>query len=74
DFDTDNAKSFDHKAYASGYTHEGEVGQAGYYKVRLTSYGGIDAEATARTRAAAERYTFPADAGTGHVLVNVGQA
>lgn len=74
DFNTDDAKSFDHKRYASSYTHDGEIGQAGYYKVRLTGYGGIDAEATARTRAAAERYTFPVDAGTGHVLVNVGQA
>ncbi len=74
DFDTGNAKQFDHKAYASTYTHDGEIGQAGYYKVRLTSYGGIDAEATARTRAAAERYTFSQRSGDGHVLVNVGQA
>lgn len=74
DFDTGNAKQFDHKAYAASYTHDGEVGQAGYYKVRLTSYGGIDAEATARTRAAAERYTFSQRSGDGHVLVNVGQA
>ena len=42
--------------------------------MRLTSYGGIDAEATARTRAAAERYTFSQRSGDGHVLVNVGQA
>ena len=76
DFDTDDAKAapFDYKAYAAPYTHAGEVGQAGYYKVRLTGYGGIDAEATALARAAAERYTFAAGAGTGHVLVNVGQA
>ncbi len=74
DFDTGNAKSFDQKRYGSRYTHEGEVGQAGYYKVRLTDYGGIDAEATALTRAAAERYTFPAGKDTGHVLVNVSQA
>ena len=80
-FDTNDAKAkpFDYKAYASAYTHEGEVGQAGYYKVRLTggtgqTAGGIDAEATALTRAAAERYTFAADAKSGHVLVNVGQA
>lgn len=73
-FDTKNSKAFDQKSYASAYTHEGEVGQAGYYKVRLTDYGGIDAEATALTRAAAERYTFPADAAQGHVLVNTGQA
>ena len=34
----------------------------------------IDAEATALTRAAGERYTFPKNAKTGHVLVNVSQA
>ncbi|MEA5668220.1 GH92 family glycosyl hydrolase [Stenotrophomonas sp. MH1] len=74
DFDTRDAKRFDHKSYASAYAHDGEVGQAGYYKVRLTDYGGIDVETTARTRAAAERYTFTAGSGLGHVLVNVGQA
>lgn len=74
DFDTADAKRFDHKNYASAYTHDGEVGQAGYYKVRLVDYGGIDAEATARTRAAAERYTFSAGKQMGQVLVNVGQA
>ena len=75
-FDTSDAKakSFDYKAYAASYTHDGEVGQAGYYKVRLTDGEGIDAEATALTRAAAERYTFAASEKTGHVLVNVGQA
>ncbi|WP_020655110.1 GH92 family glycosyl hydrolase [Massilia niastensis] len=74
DFDTGKAGSFDHKAYAAEYAHEGEAGQAGYYKVRLTSYGGITAESTALTRAAAERYTFAAGAATGHVLLNLGQA
>ena len=74
DFDTGDAKRFDQKNYGSTYRHEGEVGQAGYYRVHLDEYGGIDAEATALTRAAGERYTFPAKAGTGHVLVNVGQA
>ncbi len=74
DFDTAKANSFDYKRYAAEYTHEGEVGQAGYYKVRLTSYGGITAETTALTRAAAERYTFAAGTGTGHVLLNLGQA
>ena len=73
-FDTAKAASFDHKTYASRYTHEGEMGQAGYYKVRLTDYGGIDVEATALTRAAAERYTFAADQTQGHVLINVSQA
>lgn len=73
DFDIADPTRFNHKTYASAYTHSGEVGQAGYYKVRLTDYGGIDAEATALTRAAAERYTF-STRGDGHVLVNVGQA
>jgi predicted alpha-1,2-mannosidase len=74
DFDTGKAGSFDYKRYAAAYSHEGEVGQAGYYKVQLTSYGGITAEATALTRAAAERYTFAAGATTGNVLLNLGQA
>jgi predicted alpha-1,2-mannosidase len=74
DFDTAKADSFDYKRYAAGYTHDGEVGQAGYYKVQLTSYGGITAEATALTRAAAERYTFAAGTASGSVLLNVGQA
>ena len=76
DFDTADAKAkaFDYEAYAAAYTHDGEVGQPGYYKTRLTDYGGIDVEATALPRAAAERYTFAPGANTGHVLVNVGQA
>ena len=74
DFDTDQAESFDHKKYASPYDHAGETGEAGYYKVHLTGYGGIDAEATALTRAAAERYTFATDLEEAHLLVNAGQA
>jgi predicted alpha-1,2-mannosidase len=74
DFDTSKASSFDHKKYAANYTHEGEVGDAGYFKIKLTSYGGITAEATALTRAAAERYTFSPTTTLGHILVNVGQA
>jgi predicted alpha-1,2-mannosidase len=73
-FDTAKAASFDYRKYASSYTHEGEVGQAGYYRVRLTDYGGIDAEATALTRAGAERYTFAGGQRSGHLLVNPGQA
>ncbi len=72
-FDTNKTESFDQKTYASAYSHDGEVGQAGYYKVRLTDYGGIDAETTALTRAAAERYTFYGGK-QGHILVNLGQA
>jgi predicted alpha-1,2-mannosidase len=70
--DTTDAKAFDQKRYAAGYTHDGEVGQAGYYKVRLG--GGIDTETTALTHAGAERYTFSQDAKEGHILVNIYQA
>ena len=81
DFDTTDPKaaSFDYRNYAAAYSHDGEVGQAGYYRVHLSAApagkdGGIDAEVTAMPRAAAERYTFAAGKKTGHVLVNVGQA
>ena len=74
DFDTGKREHFDHDRYGSAYDHAGEVGQAGYYRVHLADYGGIDVETTALTRAAAERYTFPAGAAQGHVLVNVSQA
>lgn len=74
DFDTSSAKNFDQKKYGARYRHDDEVGQAGYYKVHLVDYGGIDVEATALTRAAAERYTFGKRAGEGNVLINVSQA
>lgn len=73
-FDTRRPESFDHRRYAARSTHDGEVGRAGYYRTRLVDYGGIDVEATALTRAAAERYTFAGSAESGHILVNVGQA
>ncbi|MBE1498006.1 putative alpha-1,2-mannosidase [Amycolatopsis lexingtonensis] len=72
-FDTTKASTFDQKLYASPFTHDGEVGKPGYYKVRLTGYGGVDVETTAATRAGVERYTF-AKPGDANVFVNVGQA
>ncbi|MEV6444244.1 GH92 family glycosyl hydrolase [Amycolatopsis sp. NPDC051716] len=72
-FDTTKPATFDQKQYAAPFTHDGEVGKPGYYKVHLTGYGGVDVETTAATRAGVERYTFtkPGDA---NVFVNVGQA
>ncbi len=72
-FDTAKAATFDQKQYASPFTHDGEVGKPGYYKVHLTGYGGVDVETTAATRAGVERYTF-AKPGDANVFVNVGQA
>ncbi|SDG38816.1 alpha-1,2-mannosidase, putative [Lentzea fradiae] len=64
-------RSFDHKVYASAYSHDGEIGKPGYYKVKLAD--GITVECTATTRAGVERYTFPGGV-EGVLLVNVGQA
>jgi putative alpha-1,2-mannosidase len=72
-FDTAKPETFDHKRYTSPYTHDGEIGKPGYYKVKLTGYGGVDAETTATTRTGVERYTF-AKSGDANVFVNVGQA
>lgn len=46
------------RAYASAYDHATEKAEAGYYRVRLDSYG-IDAELTATTHTGLHRYTFP---------------
>ncbi|WNV90101.1 GH92 family glycosyl hydrolase [Umezawaea sp. Da 62-37] len=64
-------ETFDHKVYGAEYSHEGEVGKPGYYRVSLA--GGITVECTATTRCGVERFTFP-DGVAGTVLVNVGQA
>lgn len=72
-FDTSKPATFDQAKYAAPYTHEGEVGKPGYYKVHLTGYGGIDVETTASTRSGVERYSFD-KSGPANVFVNVGQA
>ncbi|WP_328443913.1 GH92 family glycosyl hydrolase [Amycolatopsis sp. NBC_00438] len=72
-FDTTKPATFDQTKYAAPFTHDGEVGKPGYYKVHLTGYGGVDVETTAATRAGAERYTFTKP-GDNNVFVNVGQA
>jgi predicted alpha-1,2-mannosidase len=73
-FDTGRASSFDHKRYAATLSHDGEVGTAGYYRTKLTSYGGIDVETTASTRVGVQRYTFADGTPTGNVFLNTGQA
>lgn len=62
---------FDQRSYAAAFSHDGEVGRPGYYRVRLA--GDIDVECTATVRTGVERFTFP-PGGERHVLVNVGQA
>lgn len=65
---TAGALEVDYKNYGSEYT--AEEASPGYYGVTLSKYG-IRAEATATARTSAERYTFPA--GTGHILLNLGE-
>ncbi len=72
-FDTSKPETFDQSHYAAAYEHQGEIGRPGYYKVRLTDYGGINVETSALTRVGAERYTFAGDA-QAQILVNLGQA
>src|SRR3954470_9854731 len=50
--ETDNAK------YAAAFRHDDESARPGYYRVGLTSYGGITAELTATARTGRQRYTF----------------
>ena len=46
------------RAFASAYDHVTEKAEAGYYGVRLDTYG-IDVEVTATARTGLQRYTFP---------------
>ena len=55
----------------SMFSHENEECEAGYYRVRLDSYG-IDVELTATERCGIQRYTYPVDTAT--VLLNLAKA
>ncbi|MFF8897989.1 GH92 family glycosyl hydrolase [Streptomyces lydicus] len=63
----------DYAKYAAGYRHDDESARPGYYRVGLTSYGGITAELTATARTGKQRYTFPAT-DKANVLLNAGQS
>lgn len=54
-------------AYASGFSHEREQAEPGYYSVFLNRYG-VQAELTSTKRAAIHRYTFPATDEAGFIL------
>src|SRR4051794_32353712 len=56
---TGAVSSSDPTDWASPYTHAQETAQPGYYSVMLDRYQ-VQAELTATTRTAVERYTFPA--------------
>ncbi|MGW1075874.1 GH92 family glycosyl hydrolase [Streptomyces sp. NPDC002537] len=64
---TDNAR------YAAAFDHRDEEARPGYYRVGLSSYGGITAELTATARSGVQRYTFPAT-DKANVLLDTGQS
>lgn len=53
------------------FSHRGERARPGYYAVTLNS--GVRVELTATCRVAFHRYSFPADARKGYVLLNLNQ-
>ncbi len=57
------------KRFRSNFSHEQELAQPGYYRVRLDTYD-VLAELTASAHAAMHRYTFPASAQS-HLLLDL---
>jgi predicted alpha-1,2-mannosidase len=58
------------EGYRSRFDHKDEHAEPGYYSVLLKDYG-IHAELTATERTGLHRYTFPHDAKTGHIIVDL---
>lgn len=69
---TTGAIAMDYHAYASGYSHDNEQAQPGYYRVHLDKYD-VNTELTATDRTGWQRYTFPPGS-QANVLFNVGKA
>ncbi|MEV5376295.1 GH92 family glycosyl hydrolase [Streptomyces nondiastaticus] len=70
---TGDVQQTDNARYAARFSHRDETARPGYYRVGLSSYGGITAELTAGSRTGHQRYTFPAT-GKANVLLNAGQS
>jgi predicted alpha-1,2-mannosidase len=66
-----NPGTADHpeSGYRSVYSHQNEVAEPGYYKVKLDD-NGILAELTATTRVGFHRYTFP-ETGSAHIILDL---
>lgn len=56
--------------YRSRFSHDNEVAQPGYYKVKLDDYDVI-AELTSTPRVAVHRYTFP-ESKNAHIIFDIG--
>ncbi|MFT3826649.1 MAG: GH92 family glycosyl hydrolase [Chitinophagaceae bacterium] len=55
--------------FRSGFSHDKEVAEAGYYKVKLDKYD-ITAELTATTRVGFHQYTFP-QSDNAHIILDL---
>ena len=53
--------------YASGFSHQNETAEPGYYSVLLDTYG-VKAELTATKQGAIHRYTFPESSQAGFII------
>lgn len=58
------------EGYRSRFSHENEVAQPGYYKVKLDDYD-VTAELTSTPRVAFHRYTFPKSS-KAHLIFDIG--
>ena len=56
--------------YRSRFSHDDEKAEAGYYSILLQDYG-ILAEMTATERVGVHRCTFPQEARTGHIILDL---
>jgi len=60
----------DESGYLSKFSHQNETAKAGYYSVLLDKYN-IKAELTATERVGFHQYTFPKNASTPHIIIDL---
>ncbi|WP_231425502.1 GH92 family glycosyl hydrolase [Pedobacter sp. Leaf250] len=63
-------KGEEEKGYLSTFSHANETAKAGYYSVKLDKYN-VKAELTATERVGFHQYTFPKNAKTPHIIVDL---
>ena len=59
--------------YRSRFSHDTEIATPGYYEVMLDDYG-VKAQLTATERTGVHRYTYPADADTSRIILDMNHA
>ena len=59
--------------YRSRFSHDTEIATPGYYEVMLSDYG-VKAQLTATERTGIHRYTYPADADTTRIILDMNHA